>query len=217
MSSTLDHYNRSAARYAEVNHQLEAPQAAAQAFLERVKTVTEPGRRPRILDAGSGTGRDTLAFMHGGADVDAFDGSEAMSDLSSRLTGQTTRVMRFEELDLPLAHYDGIWAMASLLHVDRSNLPGVFSQLGQALRPGGLLYASFKYGTSSRVNPADGRAFTDMDENAIESLLQDVDGFELVSTALSTPPSSQSNQEPWFSCELRRVLPAPRSRPSRKP
>lgn len=217
MSKTLDHYNRTAVRYAEVNHQLSAPLAQAQAFLDRVKSTTLPENRPLILDAGSGTGRDTLAFMQGGAAVDAFDGSEAMAELSSRLTGQLTRVMRFEELDLPSAHYDGIWAMASLLHVDRANLPRVFSQLGQALKPGGLLFASFKYGTSSRINPGDGRSFTDMDERAVQSLLEEVDGFELVSTSQSQPPTQQTNQEPWFSFELRRALPTPRTRPSRKP
>lgn len=201
-NATIDHYNQSADRYAQANHGLETARVDLEGFL---KHFPNGARGLRILDAGSGTGRDTLAMTERGIQVDAFDGSEAMAALSSKLTGQRTKVMRFEALELPQDHYDGIWAMASLLHVARSELPAVIVELAQSLRPGGLMFASFKNGQCDRVDRRDGRAFTDMDEQAVQVLVdQKIEGLEMVETSLRSPPGSQTNQEPWFSCVLRR-------------
>ena len=41
--------------------------------------------KARILDAGCGSGRDSLAFLKAGYQVSAFDGSESMSERASGL------------------------------------------------------------------------------------------------------------------------------------
>lgn len=144
MTKTWDHYNTIAPQYMQINHTLTEPLEELSPFLSLLRaTVPASQQTLSLLDAGSGTGRDTLATLKAGCRVDAFDGSTAMAKISSKLTGQATRVMRFEHLGLPVEHYDGVWAMASLLHVQRPDLPGVLAQLGKALRPHGLLYASF--------------------------------------------------------------------------
>ena len=181
MTSTLEHYNKTAMRYTQVNHALASAQMDREHFLTHLRAEgAMPTDRPvRLLDAGSGSGRDTLAFMKAGFEVDAFDGSEAMAAISSELTGKPTRVMRFEDLDLPTNHYDGIWAMASLLHVAREDLPHVIAQLGNALVPGGVMFASFKHGSQTRTVPEDGRTFTDLDEGGVARLLEGLRGLEL--------------------------------------
>ncbi len=99
--------------------------------------------------------------------------------------------------------------MASLLHVDRGDLPKVFADMGQALRPGGLLFASIKHGQATRVDERDGRVFTELDEAGVEDLLERVEGFEVVATAHRDPPAGQTNAAPWFSVILKRPGPAP--------
>ncbi len=131
-------------------------------FLE----VMPPGAR--ILDAGCGSGRDSLAFMQHGYHVEAFDASPAMAALASRHLGQNVHVRRFDEVDW-VARFDGIWACASLLHVRWANLPDALGRLALALKPGGLLYASFKYGRGEREDR--GRWFTDLDETRADRLL----------------------------------------------
>jgi hypothetical protein len=42
--------------------------------------------------------------------------------------------------------YAGVWANASLLHLDRESLPLVLSRLADATEPGGVLFASVKEG-----------------------------------------------------------------------
>ena len=216
MIDSLDFYNQNAGRYAAVNHGSTDASVDLRAFIERLEPLIVPNRPLRVLDAGSGTGRDTLAMLALGFEVDAFDGSVAMAEQSTLLTGQTTRVMRFEALDLPAEHYDGIWAMASLLHVQRADLPQALIDLGGSLREGGVLFASFKYGTGERVDARDGRAFTDLDEDGVAQLLGGMTGWELMETTLRQPPAHQTNQEPWFSFTVRRVGPVLACEPGRK-
>lgn len=206
MSATLDHYNRTSARYAEVNHGLASAGEDRERFLALLHDagVGREGTR-RLLDAGSGSGRDTLAFLQAGWEVDAFDGSEAMAALSRQLTGRPTRVMRFESLDLPMQHYDAVWAMASLLHVDRSALPGAVVGLMRSLKPGGLLFASFKEGSADRVDPVDGRAFTDLDDAGVHALVDGAEGLAVVTTLTRDGPDAARGRGRWFSVVLQRT------------
>jgi len=122
-----------------------------------------------VLDAGCGSGRDAKAFVEQGFQVEAFDASPELAVLASQHSGLPVKVMRFQELNA-VARYDGIWCCASLLHVPLPELPEVFRRLAQALKAGGVLYASFKYGQGERED--NGRAFTDMREGEIAGMLR---------------------------------------------
>lgn len=117
-----------------------------------------------ILDAGCGSGRDALAFQQLGYQISAFDASEPLAAHASQLLGVMVPVKRFADMD-EIERYDGIWACASLLHVPENQLPDAFSRLWQALKPGGVLYCSFKHGQGERSQG--GRHFTDADEARI--------------------------------------------------
>ncbi|WBV21141.1 class I SAM-dependent methyltransferase [Pantoea piersonii] len=129
-----------------------------------------------VLDAGCGSGRDAKAFAEQGFQVEAFDASPELAELASQHSGLPVKVMRFQELDVS-ARYDGIWCCASLLHVSRAELPGVFRRLAKALKAGGVLYASFKYGQGERED--NGRVFTDMREGEIAGMLRGSEGSGL--------------------------------------
>ena len=142
-----------------------------------------------VLDAGCGSGRDAKAFAEQGFQVEAFDASPELAALASQHSGLPVKVLRFQELDA-VARYDGIWCCASLLHVPLMELPEVFRRLAQALKAGGVLYASFKYGQGERED--NGRVFTDMCEGEIAGMLREngVDGLKVM--------------QEWISEDLRR-------------
>lgn len=126
-----------------------------------------------ILDAGCGAGRDSKAFIDKGFDVTAIDASANLAKVAEAFTGRPVAVMRFQEVPWEKA-FDGIWACASLLHVPKCELPDVFRRLARALKPGGILYASFKSGTGERTDAKSGRLFTDMTEDDVRELVQQV-------------------------------------------
>src|ERR1039458_7522672 len=84
-------------------------------FLDRMQNGAH------ILDAGCGSGRDTLNFLRRGYVVTAFDASKPLVELASRLTGQEMLNLRFDEIEFDRT-FDGIWACASLLHVARHDI-----------------------------------------------------------------------------------------------
>ncbi len=140
-----------------------------------------------VLDLGCGSGRDSKCFKDAGYKVIAIDASQELCIKASEYAGIDVRCMRFEELD-DSGKYDGIFACASLLHVPEGDLPGVLTKIKTALKPQGVLYASFKYGDFA--GERDGRFFHDMNEESATELFTSVPGFMI--------------EEMWQSHDVRR-------------
>lgn len=146
-SATVASYDHSVAEYERSTAQ-EAPPAEVQAVMERF--AADLGAGARVLEIGSGPGRDALALEERGLSVRRTDITPGFVDLL-REQGHHADVIdpRHDDLRDPErsgAPYDGVWASASLLHVARHNLPGVLRRLAQVTRPGGLLHLSVKEG-----------------------------------------------------------------------
>ena len=153
-----------------------------------------------ILDAGCGSGRDSLAFTKKGFNVTAVDASPELVEKAKLHTGLDVQVMRFGEIDYE-AEFDGIWACASLLHVSRQDTPAVFRRFVRALKPAGCWYLSYKYGEGDTER--DGRLFSNHTEASLTELLQGFPELEIVdmscNTDVRTQPDYQASiAEPWF-------------------
>jgi SAM-dependent methyltransferase len=153
-------------------------------------------RRGLILDAGSGSGRDTLVFLKRGYDVEAFDSSPTLCGLSTRLTGVRARVLRFQELESML-RYDGVWACASLLHVPLEELHDALNRLVRALKPSGALYVSFKHGSGQRRSD-DGRLYTDLDEPGLRRLFASFPNMTLAQVWISAGEGGLRGKHEWL-------------------
>ncbi len=154
-----------------------------------------------VLDAGCGSGRDSKAFAGMGYRVEAFDASAQMVALATAFTGLDVQDKRFDQLEA-VAHYDGIWCCASLLHVSQAELPEVMQRLARALKPGGIWYVSFKYGDGERVQ--EGRHFTDLNEAALERLVAPLEGIIIMST-WQTADKRPDRHETWLNALLRKI------------
>lgn len=158
----------------------------------------------RVLDWGCGSGRDSLAMVKAGYRVDAVDASPAMCAAAHALTGLDVACASFGELVAREA-YDGIWASASLLHVARRDMPLVFSVAACALKPGGVLYCSFKLGDFEGMRA--GRRYTDMTEPLLRDALRTCPALALERIWESGDVRPGRDTERWLNC-LCRSLPA---------
>jgi SAM-dependent methyltransferase len=159
----------------------------------------------QILDAGCGSGRDALAFRSLGYAVIAFEASPKLARLASEHCGIPVEVRRFQEFDWE-DRFDGIWACASLLHVPMAELPEVLERLGRALKPDGVLYASFKYGAGEREHG--GRRFTDLDEAGLAALVEVVPAFAVVETWVTGDRREGREGERWLNAVVARGSPS---------
>lgn len=100
----------------------------------------------RILELGTGSGRDAALMLARGFAVDATDASPELAAEAGARLGRPVRLLRFDELDAAAA-YDAVWACACLLHAPAAQLTDALRRIHAALRPGGLVTASFKAGT----------------------------------------------------------------------
>lgn len=196
MTAPISYYNlNSEAFYERTIHA-----DLSHAYERLQKWLTKPAR---ILDAGSGSGRDTSFFIKQGFDVTAFDASTAMVELSTKFTGQETLQMMFQDMAFD-KEFHAVWACASLLHVPYPEMRSVFEKIHRALLDGGMFYASFKYGNEARGDSE--RTFYDMDEMSVKPYLEQL--FEVVEiwkTPDRTSTASPSPAKAWLNLLARKI------------
>tara|TARA_B110000238_G_scaffold185454_1_gene213715 strand:+ start:819 stop:1337 length:519 start_codon:yes stop_codon:yes gene_type:complete len=152
-----------------------------------------------ILDAGCGSGRDSLIFQKLGYRVDAFDGSSSMVSEAKKLTGLNIELSTFEDFEFN-RFYNGIWACASLLHVRRANLVSILTRLSEGLISGGVLYSSFKYGNNERLNGE--RYFNDINEHVLKAYVDTVPDISVMQTWVTGNRRTNDNDEKWLNSLL---------------
>jgi len=195
VSGTIGFYDQNAEDF--FNRSVDADMARGHADFT---ALVPPGGR--ILDAGCGSGRDSLAFAKRGFQVTPIEASAKLAALAVAHTGLPVEVMTFDEVAWREA-FDGVWACASLLHVPRAGLPAAVTRLREALVPGGILWMSFKYGAEERY--ANGRHFTDLDEAGAGLLIEAAGGLELISLTVSDDAREDRPGEQWLSVLCRRA------------
>lgn len=122
----------------------------------------------RILDAGSGIGRDTQYFLQHGFKVTSFDASKKMVDLCNEYPFAFCEHLDFESINYP-SKFDLVWACASLLHISNDDFENIIYKLYKALKPEGHLYFSLKATISQGRN--DTRKYYIYSLESIEELL----------------------------------------------
>ena len=156
----------------------------------------------KVLDFGCGSGRDTKYFLSKGYDVDAIDGSEELCKIASEYAGVQVKQMLFEELD-KVEVYDGIWACASILHVEKNQLSGIMKKIAIATKTGGVVYVSFKYGDFEGVR--NGRFFTYLTEESFGEILKSVPELAIEKLWISADVRAERGEERWLNIVLRKL------------
>jgi SAM-dependent methyltransferase len=182
----------------------------AAAFFERTVDVDMSVLRQRftdllpagaaILDAGCGSGRDARAFLEQGFRVTAFDASPAMVELARRHTSLPVLQLRFQDLQFR-STFEGIWACASLLHVPGAEEMHVLRKLVRALKPGGIVYVSYKLGQGERVEA--GRLFRDHTCSSLAQVLGSLADVEMIE-CWETPDRRPGREDIWVNCLARK-------------
>lgn len=154
-----------------------------------------------ILDLGCGSGRDTKYFLSKGYKVDATDGSEEICKVASDYTGINVKCLLFNELD-EIDKYDGIWACASILHLDRDDLIDVFHRIARALKDNGILYTSFKY--SEFEGMRNGRYFTDFTIESFNEFQTNIPEFIIEKKWITRDVRAGREDEKWLNLIMRK-------------
>jgi SAM-dependent methyltransferase len=134
---TLEHYNQCARDFRDGTRDHDVSQNIG-ALLRHIDAAAPY----RILDFGCGPGRDLRTFTALGHAATGLEGAAEFVTMARTDSGCEVWQQDFLRLDLPDAHFDGIYANASLFHVPSRELPRVLRQLRAALKPGAVLFSS---------------------------------------------------------------------------
>lgn len=105
------------------------------AFLSLLKDE----QKQSLLEIGAGHGRDSKFFQENGFQVTCIDLSSEMVKLCQQ-KGLDARVMDMIDLDFSDASFDAVYALNSLLHLPKKELPIVLQNIKRVLKPGGLFF-----------------------------------------------------------------------------
>ena len=127
------------------------------------------GERARILDAGSGSGRDACYFQNHGYQVTALEPSKNLCrEIRKVFSGEIvcSDIQSYQ----PDQRFDCIWACASLIHLQEKEILCFFEKIDLFLNDNGIVYLSGKNGISTG-EAVDGRYFLEFTDQLVEKIL----------------------------------------------
>ena len=186
--NTLTYYEKHADRF--VKDTLEADMSVCYERFEKMLP-----EKAYILDLGCGSGRDAKHFVKEGYRVTAVDGSPSLCERASVLLRQEVECLLFENLEYE-AEFDGVWACASLLHVNKREIDGIIKKVCRALKAGGVFFSCFKYGEGEGVK--DGRFFNNYTEESVKEIVGPDNGFLTKDIFISGDVREGRKEECWI-------------------
>ena len=193
MNNTLDFYNNNSKEYIETTLSADM----SHLYNDFLKHIPKGGH---ILDLGCGSGRDSVEFIKQGYNITAVDGSKELSIAASKLIEQEVICSKFEELQLT-EKFHGIWACASLLHVNKNHIVDVIQNVSSNLKINGIFYMSFKYGENEYIDEK-GRYFNCYTEETFKEMLSQVPNLKIKTIYKSGDTLGGRNNLVWLNIIL---------------
>lgn len=132
---TLASYERNADEYSDLHDDRSV-------VAEQVATFAGVVDGEGVLDVGCGPGWETATFADCGLDPVGVDLSPAFLARASERTDVPFARADMRALPFAADTFDGVWAMASVLHVPRDEVPDTLREFRRVLVDGGVLYFS---------------------------------------------------------------------------
>ncbi len=173
---TINTYNKMAEKYDDET--VDFWDLFPQTFIDKFAELSGD----KIIDIGSGPGRDALLLQKAGKNVTCLDASEAMVKLSSE-KGLNSVLASFDNLPFKDESFDGVWSYTALLHVPKKFVNISLKEIFRVLKPSGMFALGLIEGNFEEYRKSSGvdmpRWFSFYEKDEIERLCRE-HGFELV-------------------------------------
>ena len=175
-AKTIYAYNQMGQKYNEETYDFW--QRFPRTFLDEFARLTQG----KILDVGSGPGRDGLLLQQCGLKVLCFDASETMVKIC-KSKGLEAVVGDFTTLPFENDSFDGVWAYTSLLHVPKAEIMFPLQEMKRVLKANGFFGLGLiegegeEYKETSKVTLP--RLFGYYQKDEVEMILHNLD-FDVV-------------------------------------
>ena len=141
----------------------------------------------RILDAGSGSGRDVEYFLEDGFKPIGVDLSLGLiKEAKKRVPKGEFLKQDFRKTKFKDNSFDGIWSVTSLIHLPKEEIKKTLKEFHRLLDKDGIVYISVKKGTGSKEIKKEKynnepRTFYFYEQIEMEELVKEF-GFKIISS-----------------------------------
>jgi len=195
MSMTKDYYNDFFEKFTDSTLNLDMSELYNK-YIQYIK----PGAR--ILDLGCGPGRDLLFFRQNGFSVSGIDNAEKFVNFAREYSGCPVSLADFRKISFS-EEFEGIWACASLLHLNKDELHNVLERSVKALKPEGIFYMSFKYGSFEGIR--NGRYFLFLNENEFRKIIKNIKNISILEMWKTPDFRKNRNNEYWLNVIVKKT------------
>jgi SAM-dependent methyltransferase len=182
--------------------------AVRPSFLSRLSKEIPAGGR--VLDIGSGSGRDMAAFAEEGFDVYGVEPAEPFIAEAERqypdLKGRIRPGSLPDGIPPELGTFDAVHCSAVLMHLAKEELFNAIFTMRDLLRPDGLLHLAFSLarpGLDAEHRSAEGRLFNEIDTEQLKAILRRA-GFKVLSESEGGDNLGRDEIK-WVSLVLKRL------------
>ena len=202
IKTTIDTYNKTAKEYVEKVKEL-VPMNELEKFINYVPSGN-------VLDIGCGSGVGAKNLQERGLQVYGIDLSEELLKAAKKESPRSYFYkMDMRDLDiLGNSIFDGIWQMASLLHLEKKDVPIALSEANRVLKPKGIIYVPVKMGEGEGLEPDERyggelKYYAYYQQKEIESFLKKAD-FEILENYWIKYNDTYRNAHPWMNVFARK-------------
>lgn len=148
----------------------------------------------KVLEIGSGTGKDASALIAMGYDYTGTDASEGLLKIAQKRNPQATfKHVGVHDLDFPEHEFDGFWTVATLLHIPKNKLDEALQKIKTQVKPGGIGFITMKAGAGEKEDPETGRWFAYYSKEGFQETLER-NGFEVIEE------KNRKGEKDWWLC-----------------
>ena len=173
---TIQTYNEKAADYDQET--IEFWDTFPKSFLDTFSKLSQG----KVLNVGSGPGRDALLLKERGLDVTCLDASTAMIKLCQD-RGLEAVLADFNDIPFSEGSFGGVWAYTSFLHTPKTEISKALNETKRVLKDGGIFALGLIEGDFEGYRESSGvslpRWFSFYSQEEVEQLLKE-HGFEVL-------------------------------------
>lgn len=126
----------------------------------------------RTIDVGCGNGRDAAWLAQQGFDVVGYDSSPALVELARQsFPSVTFHLGHLPGLEGVTARFDNVVCETVLMHLPADDVPQAAARLWALVRPGGVLYVSWRVTEGDDLRHADGRLYSAFSPDVVRAAL----------------------------------------------
>ena len=197
INSTIRWYNQNAQKFANL---VESQQPVD--YLSDFLELLPPS--PVILDAGCGSGRDSVYFNHQGCQLTGLDLSTELLKIAKKRCPSCSFVLGdLRNLPFPDNSFDGVWAQASLLHLrTNQDVTKALQEFARVVKKNGIIHvfvrghiSGKKVFSSKFLSTGDQRLFHNFTVIELTKLIESA-GFKLIKIEQYLESDRQPNGRP---------------------